>query len=138
MTSSCAHNLWDVNDEVELLDYVEAYLFQLLKSKLLYITKRTRQDIEPALVFLITGVVNINVDGWKKLRRYISYLNQMVENVRIIGGFNLTYFFTWFDAPYDVHPTMRIQKVRLISMGYEILHCLSSKKNQNEIFLIGS
>ena len=52
-------------------------------------------------------------------------------DVRIIGGFNLTYFFTWFDAPYDVHPTMSSQKVRLMSMGYEILHFQSSKQNLN-------
>ena len=73
-----------------------------------------------------------NVDDWKNLRRYISYLNQTVDSVRILGGFNLTYLFTWDDTSYDLHPNMRIQTGVVMSMGYGIFHCQSSKKNNNE------
>ena len=48
-----------------------------------------------------------NVYYWKKLRRFISYLNQTVEDVKNIGGFDLTEFFTWVDLSYDEHPNMR-------------------------------
>ena len=98
VTLSCAQALWDVNAEAELLDYIKDYLFHLLTAKLLYITKRTRPDIEPAEEFLTTRVAKINVDDWKKPRTCISHLNQTVENDRIIGVFNLTDLFTWVYA----------------------------------------
>ena len=58
----CAHHSWDLNDEAEFLDDVKADFFHLLTAKLIYITNRTRTDIEPAVAFLTTRVVNINVD----------------------------------------------------------------------------
>ena len=45
---------------------------------------------------------------------------------------NLTYLFTSVDASYSVHPNMSIQTVGVISMGYGIFYCQSSKQNQNE------
>ena len=94
----CAHHLWDVNCEAELLDGVKADLFHQLTSKLLYIKKKTRLDIEPAVALLTTRVSKSNVGDWEILRRYISYLNQTLYDVRIIGGFYIIDFFTWVDA----------------------------------------
>ena len=104
-------------------------MFHSLKAKLLYITKRKIPDIEQAVEFLTTRVAKINVDDWKKLRRYTSYLNQMVKYVRIIGDLNLTYLLTWVDDSHVVHPNMLRQTGGLMSMGYGMLHCRSSKKN---------
>ena len=44
-TSPYAHNVWDVNNEAELLDDAKADLFHSLTAKLLYITNRKRSDI---------------------------------------------------------------------------------------------
>ena len=85
--------------------------------------------------FLTTRVAKSNVGDWKKLRRCISYLNQTVEDVRIIGGFNLADLFKWVDVSYAVHPNMHIQTGVVTSMGYGILHFRSSKQNMNAIFL---
>ena len=114
------------------MDDVKADLFHSLTSKSLYIIKSKIPDIEPAVGFLNTRVVKSNVGDWKKLIRCISYLNQTVGNVSIVGGFNLTYLFIWVDASYDVHPNMRSQTVVLMLIGYENLHCQSSKQNMNE------
>ena len=63
-----------------------------------------------------------NVYYWKKLRRFISYLNQTVEDVKNIGGFDLTEFFTWVDFSYDEHPNIRSQTGGVIPMGYVMLN----------------
>ena len=84
-TFPCTQHLWDVKDEAELLDDVNADLFHSLTAKFLHIIKRKRPDIEPDVAFFTTRVAKINVGYWKKLRRFISYLNQMVDNVSIIG-----------------------------------------------------
>ena len=60
MTLPYAQNLWEVNYEAELLDYLKADLFHSLTSKLLYITKRKRSEIEPAVALFTTRVAKIN------------------------------------------------------------------------------
>ena len=79
-------------------------------------------NIKPDIVFFTTRVAKINAGYWKKLRRCVLYLNQMVGDVRIIGGFNLIYLFTWVDVSYSTHPNMRSHTGGLLSMGYGILH----------------
>ena len=131
VTSTCVYHLCDVNDEAELMDDVKADFFHSLTDMLLYITNRRIPDIKPAVDFLTTRVVKINVYDWKKLITCISYLNQTVDNVRIIGFLNLTEFFTWIDVSYAVHPNLHSQKGGVMSMGYGMIHCRSSKKNLN-------
>ena len=127
----CLNHLWGVNDEAELLDDVKDDLLHLITVKLIYITNGTRIYIEPAVAFFTTAVTKSYVENWKKLRRCISYLNQTVDDVRIVGGFNLTEFFTWVYVSYDAHPNMRSQIGVVISIGHGMLHCRYSKKNLN-------
>ena len=78
-------HLWDLNNETELLDNLDYYLFHLLISKLIYITNRTIPDLEPAVPLLTTRNAKRNSDDCKKLRICISYQNETVNNVKIIG-----------------------------------------------------
>ena len=80
-------------------------------------------------------VSNSNVDDPNKLIICISYLTQTLGIVRIIWGYNLIDLFTWVDVSYAVHPNMLLQTGGVMSMGYGILHCRSSKQNMNAIFL---
>ena len=131
VTSIYAQNLRDVNDEAELLDDVKADFFHSLTAKFLYITKRTWIDIEPYVELLNPRVSNSNVDDPNKLIICISYLTQTLGIVRIIWGYNLIDLFTWVDVSYAVHPNMLLQTGGVMSMGYGILHCRSSKQNLN-------
>ena len=45
-----------MNENAEKLDKEKAELFHLIITKLLYVTKRLRPDIETAIAFLITRV----------------------------------------------------------------------------------
>ena len=51
-----------------MLDIVNYYLLCLLTDKLLYITRSTGSNIEPAVTFLTKMVAKINVDDGKNLR----------------------------------------------------------------------
>ena len=94
LTSPCTQYLWDINNEAEFFDYVRVDLFHLLASKLIYITKSKILDIEPSVALLNTRVAKSNADSLKKLRRYISHLNQTEYDVRIIGVLNIIDLFT--------------------------------------------
>ena len=83
------------------------------------------------------------MDDCKKLRRYISYLNQTLDDAWIIEVFNLTDLFTWVDVSYAVHSKIHSYTGGFISLGCQMLYSRSSKKklnakDSNEAVLIGT
>jgi hypothetical protein len=131
VTSPAAAHLWDVNEDCEVLDEEKAIIFHSVTAKLLFVSKRTRPDIEPAVAFCTTRVQKPNKDDWKKLKRCITYLDQTKNDPRIIGCSNLEELFTWVDASFAVHPNMRSHTGGVMSMGRGMIHCRSSKQKLN-------
>jgi hypothetical protein len=143
VTSPCAVHLWDVNKDAVPLDEKKASIFHSVTAKLLYLCKRPRPDIEPSIAFCTTRVQNPTIDDWKKLRRCVSYLVQTKDDPRVLGCFNLNELYTWVDAAFAVHPNMRSQTGGVMSMGFGMVHCRSSKqklnaKSSTEAELIGT
>ena len=77
MKTPGAPHLWEVNDNSEVLDTEKAKIFHSVAAKLLYVTKRTRPEIEPKVAYFTTRVENNNVDDWKKMKRCIKFLKQI-------------------------------------------------------------
>jgi hypothetical protein len=98
VTSLAAAHLWDVNENCELVSKEQANVFHLVSAKLLFISKRTRTNIEPTVAFFTTRVRNPNKDDWKKMKRCITFLDQTKGDPRIIGCKNLQELFTWVDS----------------------------------------
>ena len=73
-------HLWESNDNAERLDTEKAKLFQSVAAKLLYVTKRTRLYIEPEVAYFTTRVANSNVEDWKKMKCFITFLKQSKED----------------------------------------------------------
>ena len=63
-TATC--NLFNVNDGARKLEEKKAQLFHHLVAKLLYLCRRTRQDIQMAVAFLCTRVKSPDKDDYKK------------------------------------------------------------------------
>ena len=64
-TTPAAFNLFNVDDGVEKLDENKAQLFHHLVAKLLYLSRRCRQDIQTAVAFLCRRVQSPDVDDYK-------------------------------------------------------------------------
>jgi len=64
-----ANHLFNVNDRAKKLAYNKAELFHHMVAKLLYLCRRTRQDIQTAVAFLRTRVKCPDADGYKFLCR---------------------------------------------------------------------
>ena len=69
-----------VSSEPLPLDCTE--VFHSIVQKLLYICKRARPDLEPALSLLCTRVSKPNADDEKKLARVLDYLKDTVDDIR--------------------------------------------------------
>jgi hypothetical protein len=66
-STGASSHLYNINDSAEKLDRETAILFHHLTAKLLYLSKRTRPDLQTPVSFLTTRVKSPDVDDWKKL-----------------------------------------------------------------------
>ena len=75
-------------------------------QKLLYICKRGRPDIEPALSYLCTRVSCPTIEDENKLFRVHDFLSNTVDDPRVLGANSLENLYMWVDASYATHPNM--------------------------------
>ena len=100
-------NLFKVSADSPLLVKDRAESFHTMVAKGLFVTKRARQDIQPAIAFLCTRVKQPTQEDWGKLRRMIKFLKQTQQDCLTLkaDGTNIV---KWsLDASFAVHPDMR-------------------------------
>jgi len=82
-----------------------AQLFHHIVAKLLYLCRRTQQDIQTAVAFLCTRVKEPDEDNYKKLARVIQYLRGTMTMTLTIEPTNSPLW--WVDSSYAVHLDMK-------------------------------
>ena len=74
-TYPAADHLYEVNNSTPvLLDEEKAKYFHTTTAKLLFLSKRTRPDLNQGVGLLTTMIRAPDEDDWKKLGRIIKYL----------------------------------------------------------------
>ena len=105
-------------------------IFHNAVAKCLYLSKRSRPDIQTAVAFLTTRVKEPDEDDWKKLQRLLGYLkgtSHLVLTLRDDGRGVMW----WLDAAYSVHPDMRGHTGGTLSLGKGSVYSKSSKQKLN-------
>ena len=104
-TTPTALHLFNVDDGAEKIDEEKAQLFHHLVTKLLYLSQRSRQDIQMAVAFLCTRVQHPDNDDYKKLACVMKYLCGTKDiTLTMEAGKGPKW---WVDSSYAVHPDMR-------------------------------
>jgi len=67
-------HLCNMNKDAKKLQEDASQLFHNLVAKLLYLSRRTRQDIQTAVAFLCTRVQSPDEDDYKRLTKVMQYL----------------------------------------------------------------
>ena len=124
-------NLFHKADESAKLSSEDADKFHSIVQKLLYICKRARPDIEPAVSFLCTRVTDPSKDDSNKLTRVLGFLERTINDKRILGANSLSNLLTWIDASYAPHDDMRSHTGGGMSLGHGTIHTKSSKQKLN-------
>ena len=117
------------NAECSKLPEKTAQLFHHITAKLLYLCKRTRQDIQTAVAFLCTRVKNPDTDDYKKLTRVIQYLRGTQELTLTIEPNDHPNW--WVDSSYAVHPDMRSHSGIIMMLGKGAVYSGSCKQKLN-------
>jgi hypothetical protein len=73
-TLPAAEHLFQIQDNIELLDESNSEFFHATVAKLLFLCKRGRPNIQTAIAFLCTRVQQPTRHGYNKLSRTIKYL----------------------------------------------------------------
>ena len=124
-------HLREVSMKCAQLGHKNKDMFHSVVTKLLWIMKRSRPDLETAIGFLCTRVTKSDEDDWKKLRRVIAYVKCTIDDIRIIGASSLSDIFTWIDAAYAVNPNTKSQTGGAMSLGLGALHAKGNKQKLN-------
>ena len=124
-------SLFTVDEESDKISKDENDLFHSIVQKLMYICKRARPDIEPALSYLSTRVSCPSISDEEKLQRVLDFIRATKDDRRVVGALSLEDMFTWIDAPFAVHPNMKSHTGGAISFGTGVIHAKLSKQKIN-------
>jgi len=124
-----ANHLFNVNPDAKKLPEATAQLFHHLVAKLLYISQRTRQDIQTAVALLCTCVQSPDEDDFKKFTRVMQYLRCTRElTLTIEPGADAQW---WIDSSYAIHPDMRSHSGIIMTLGKGVAYSMSCKQKLN-------
>ena len=99
--------------------------------KLLFVAKCVRLDIDLAVSFLCTRVVNPMVGDEEKLKRTLEYLEGTPKLTRIMGSDGRMFMQHWVDASYGIHRDMRGHNGGTTSLGRGVVMHNCSKQRLN-------
>ena len=131
VSSPAAKWLFTTDDKSPKLNSKLEEKYVRFVAKLLWVMKRSRPDIETAISFLCMRSKSPDKDDWCKLLRVMSWLHQMVEDVRVIGADDLHKMLTFVDSAHAVHPNMRGHTGGMTTFGIGTIDQKSGKQKMN-------
>lgn len=100
-------------------------------AKGLFLCKRGRPDIAPAIAFLTTRVLSPTQEDWDKLVRMMKFLRQ-THNDKLTLAADDDHIAKWYvDASFAVHPDFRSHTGATMTMGKGAIYSVSRKQKIN-------
>ena len=124
-------NLFKVDDTAKDLGPTRRKEFHTFVTKGMFIAKRARQDILPAITFLSTRTKQPNEGDWRKLVKLLSYLNKTQELVVRLEADDSQMVNWHIDASFAVHKDYRSHTGGTMTLGRGVITSISSKQKVN-------
>jgi hypothetical protein len=124
-------NLFKVDTKSPKLSKDKRELFHTFVAKGLFVCKRARPDIQPAIAYLTTRVREPDEQDWFKLMKMMNYLNNTLEDVLTLNtddSFNITWH---LDAAFGVHHDKKSHTGATMSLGDGAIISVSTKQKIN-------
>jgi hypothetical protein len=86
-------------------------------TKLLFLSKRARPDIQTAVAFLCTRVREPDTDDYKKLMRCMRFLQQTTELPLVLEADGANIIKWWVDGAFTVHKDTKSHTGALMTPG---------------------
>ena len=105
--------------------------FHSVFMKLLCILQRGQTYCAKFILFLCTRINRPDVDAWKKLKKLLCFMNQTIDNERIIRANYLQEMQTYVDFSRAFHMDIRVHTGGVRNFGIGVLRAKLSKQNIN-------
>jgi hypothetical protein len=124
-------SLFKIETNQPLLGRRKAETFHSFVAKALFLCKRARQDIQPAVAFLSTRVKAPTVNDWDKLTRVMEYLAETRDEVLTLEMDNKQHISWYVDAAFAVHHDCRSHTGAVMTLGKGSIQSISTKQKIN-------
>jgi len=133
VTTPAAKHLFTVNNKTPKLSTELSDEFHTQVAKALFLTKRTRPDLQPTVPFLCTRVKDTDEDDWKKLLRMYKYLEDTKDlELTLEAGPGDVLHLEWYpDAAFAVHPDHKSHTGGAMTLGKGSAITTSAKQKLN-------
>ena len=128
-----ADHLFKVRDpeDARYLDEERAQVFHRTTAQLLFLSSRSRRDIQTAVAFLTTRVKGPDEDDWGKLKRVLRYLKGTKHMKLTLSIDNMNVIKWWIDASDRTHMDCKGHTGGMMSLGKGAIMSYSSKQKIN-------
>jgi hypothetical protein len=109
----------------------KAEIFHTWVAKGLFLSKRGRLDIQPAIAGLTTRVKDPGENDWNDLVRLMKYLNGTRKMTRTLSIDNLKVVKWLVDASFATHVDFRSHTGAVMKMGIGVIDSMSRKQKLN-------
>jgi hypothetical protein len=125
------NHLFAVDEKQTKVNEQQAQFFHTYVAKTLFLCKRSRPDLQPAVAFLCTRVKACDMDDYKKLKRMLQFLRATKDEFLTLSATSLHNVRWWIDASYAVHPDMKSHTGGALSLGTGVVYGTSKKQKLN-------
>ena len=124
-------NLFKDDDKLPPLTENKKKTFHTFTMKGMFLCKRARQDLQPGIAFFSTRTSKPNIGDWKKLVRFMNFLNSTKEDVLTLEADDSQTIRWHIDAAFAVHQDYKSQTGATCSLGKGSASssCLKQKSN---------
>ena len=123
--------LFKVDKSAKKLDKIKKAIFHRYVMKCMFLCKRGRQDVNPAVGFLSTRVKEATEEDWKKLLKMMGFLVFTIDDVLTLEADD-SQTLTWYiDAAFAVHPDMKSHTGATFTLGKGVICSDSTKQKVN-------
>jgi hypothetical protein len=92
-------------------------------AKLLFIATRACPDLQPTISFLTSRCSKADEDDWKKLKRLLCYIKDMIDLKLTLCANAINWVMWWADAAIMVHDDFKSQSGHSMSLRSGMMKC---------------
>ena len=123
--------LFKVNETVSKLDEAKRAIFHTFVMKAMFLCKRARPDVEPAVSFLSTRTSKPDESDWVKLLRMLGFLKGTINDVISLEVDDSQTLRWYIDAAFAIHPDMKSHTGLVFTLGKGAIISGSTKQKTN-------
>jgi hypothetical protein len=129
VSSPWTDNLFRVDEKSPKLIADKAEQFHTTSAQGLFLCKRGRPDISPAIAFFSTRVKDPRKEDWIKIIRMMQFLRQTCEDILTLRADDNGSLLWHVDASFAVHPDFKSHTGGIMTMGKGAIVSVSRKQN---------